>query len=50
MGKAYRRHPVRGLRRVLLRATHYHVYYTVRREGLFVLAVWHSMRDQQPPL
>ena len=51
IGKAYRRHPaVRGLHRVLLRATRYHVYYVIRPDAVAVLAVWHSQRDQSPEL
>ena len=41
---------VRGLRRVLLRATRYHVYYVADGDAVAVLAVWHSRRGQRPPL
>lgn len=51
IGKAYHRHPsVSGLRRVLLRATRYHVYYVDHPDVVVVLAVWHSHRGQLPPL
>ena len=51
IGKPYRRHPsAPGLRRLLLRATRYHVYYLPRAEVVTVLAVWHSCRGQLPPL
>ena len=51
IGKAYRRLPtVSGLRRVLLRATRYHVYYVDHPGVVAVLAVWHSQRGQLPPL
>ena len=51
IGKPYRRYPsVPGLRRVLLRATRYHLYYVPRKDIVAVLAVWHSRRGQLPPL
>ncbi len=39
-----------GVRRLLLRATRYHVYYRVRDETLEVLAVWHATRGTGPGL
>jgi plasmid stabilization system protein ParE len=51
IGKPYSRQPsVPGLRRVLLRATRYHVYYVPRADAVAVLAIWHSQRGQLPPL
>ena len=51
IGKPYGRHRhLRGLRRVLLRATRYHVYYESRGDSVAVLAVWHSHRGQIPKL
>ena len=51
LGKPYRRlGSVPGLRRALLRATRYHVYYVPRPDAVAVLAVWHSRRGQLPPL
>ena len=51
IGKPYRRHPsIPGLRRALLRATRYHVYYVPRADAVAVLAVWHSQRGQLPHL
>ena len=42
---------VPGLRRVLLRATRYHVYYVpVDESRLFVLAVWSAVRGRGPRL
>ena len=41
---------VRGVRRVLLRATRYHVYYRARDATLEVLAVWHAARGTGPGL
>lgn len=40
----------RGVRRLLLRQTRYHVYYRVRGETLEVLAVWHAVRGTGPGL
>jgi len=48
-----RRHPgVPGLRRVLLRATRYHLYYVADESGerLFVLALWSAVRGRPPRL
>lgn len=48
-----RRHPaVPGLRRVLLRATRYHLYYAPAEDGdrLFVLAVWSALRGKGPTI
>ena len=51
IGKPYRQHAgVAGLRRALLRATRYHVYYVPRSDAVAVLAVWHSRRGQPPSL
>jgi len=41
---------LRGLRRALLRATRYHVYYELRGDSVSVLAVWHSHRGHAPKL
>jgi hypothetical protein len=50
IGKPYRRHSsVPSLRRVLLRATRYHMYYVTRPDAVGVLAVWHSHRGQSAP-
>ncbi len=45
------RHPdVKGLRRILLRATRYHVYYVVETKVVHVLAVWSAVRGAGPEL
>lgn len=45
------RHPeVKGLRRILLRATRYHLYYITDQETVFVLAIWSSVRGAGPDL
>jgi len=50
IGRLYRRSPVPGTRRLLLRATPYHVYYVPREDDVRVLAVWHGERGAGPPL
>lgn len=50
IGRRYRRSPVPDTRRLLLRATRYHVYYVPREHDLVVLAVWHAERRAGPPL
>jgi plasmid stabilization system protein ParE len=44
-------HPeVRGLRRILLRATRYHLYYVVADQTVLVLALWSAVRGAGPDL
>jgi plasmid stabilization system protein ParE len=50
IGHLYRPSPVRGVRRLLLGGTRYHVYYAVVRKEVSVLAVWHAQRGVGPPL
>jgi plasmid stabilization system protein ParE len=50
IGRLYRRSPVPGTRRVLLRGTRYHVYYVASEQEARVLAVWHGERGVGPPL
>jgi plasmid stabilization system protein ParE len=50
IGRLYRRSPVPGTRRVLLKGTRYHVYYVPRPDDLRVLAVWHAQHGVGPPL
>ena len=50
IGRLYRRSPVPGTRRVLLKGTRYHVYYVPRADEVRVLAVWHAQRGTGPPL
>ena len=50
IGRLYRRSPVDRVRRLLLRATRYHVYYVVAADEARVLAVWHAQRGVGPPL
>ncbi len=50
IGRLYRRSPIRGTRRFLLRQTRYHIYYFADRTEVRVLAVWHARRGVGPPL
>jgi len=49
-GRRYMGGPVRGVRRVLLRSTRYHVYYVVRKSEALILAVWSAVRGTGPDL
>ncbi len=49
VGAPVRRRRVKGLRRVLLRATRYHVYYVATDRTVTVLAVWSAVRGSGPP-
>jgi plasmid stabilization system protein ParE len=52
IGRRRRHRGVPGMRRILLRATRYHLYYAPSDDGrrLFVLAVWSALRGKAPPL
>jgi len=50
IGRPYRRSPVSGTRRLLLRGTRYHLYYVLGEQEVTVLAVWHGARGVGPPL
>ncbi|MCU0693213.1 MAG: type II toxin-antitoxin system RelE/ParE family toxin [Polyangiaceae bacterium] len=39
-----------GVRRLLLRRSHYHVYFVERAGAVFVLAVWSAFRGTWPAL
>jgi len=49
-GKRYRHPSVPGVRRMLLRATRYHVYYKHQEKAVIVLAVWSGVRGSGPDL
>jgi plasmid stabilization system protein ParE len=49
VGARVRRRKVKGLRRFLLRATRYHVYYVATDRAVTVLAVWSAVRGSGPP-
>ena len=50
IGRSYRHPTVKNVRRVLLRATRYHVYCVVRDEAVIVLSVWSALRGSGPDL
>lgn len=50
IGRLYRQSPVKGVRRLLLRGTRYHIYYVTSLNEVRVLAVWHAQRGAGPPL
>ena len=50
VGHRYPHPKVRGVRRTLLRACRYHVYYAHTDEEVVVLAVWSAVRGSGPPL
>ena len=39
-----------GIRRILLRRTRYHLYYSVDGDEVLVRAVWHAVRGRDPAL
>ncbi len=49
-GKRYEHPEVAGVRRVLMRATRYHVYYKEHEGAVLVLAVWGAVRGTGPDL
>lgn len=52
IGRRIPHRDIPGLRRVLLRATRYHLYYAPSSDEscLFVLALWSAHRGKAPPL
>jgi plasmid stabilization system protein ParE len=52
IGRRMRRRHIPELRRLLLRATRYHVYYAPSPDGdtLFILAVWNACRGIGPKI
>jgi plasmid stabilization system protein ParE len=50
VGRRYRHRDVPNVRRLLLRATRYHIYYTVHGNAVCVLAVWSAWRGSGPDL
>jgi plasmid stabilization system protein ParE len=41
---------IRELRRLALGQSGFSIYYSVERDGIRVLALWHQSRGSQPPL
>lgn len=50
VGAPVRRRRFKGLRRLLLRAARYHVYYVATDRTVTVLAVWSAVRGGGPPI
>jgi len=50
IGRSYRTRALRGVQRILMRATRYHVYYLPEAPYVVVLAVWGAVREQRPRL
>jgi plasmid stabilization system protein ParE len=50
MGRRYPAAGIPGLRRVLLRATRYHLYYVSEGDLVTLLAVWSAVRGRSPRL
>jgi len=50
IGRRYRHPDVPNVRRLLLRSTRFHIYYTVRDDAIFVLALWSALRGTGPDL
>jgi plasmid stabilization system protein ParE len=48
LGVRYEPRP--GVRRLLLRQTHYHLYFLEEEERVYVLAVWSAFRGRGPRL
>jgi plasmid stabilization system protein ParE len=49
-GRKYDHPSVSDVRRVILRATRYHVYYKIHSREVFVLALWSALRGTGPRL
>jgi plasmid stabilization system protein ParE len=49
-GRRVRRRGVRGVRLFLLRATRYHLFYSLMHDEVRVLAVWSAVRGAGPDL
>lgn len=52
IGRRYRHKGIDGLRRLLLPATRYHIYYVFDRDAatIVVLSVWSAVRGRSPRL
>lgn len=50
VGRRYRALPAPETRRVLMRATRYHVYYQATESRILVVAVWSAVRGSGPDL
>ena len=50
LGRPWTSSEVPGVRRVVMRATRYHVYYRIDEDDVVVLAVWSAVRGRGPRL
>jgi plasmid stabilization system protein ParE len=50
LGRPWTSSEVPGVRRVVMRATRYHVYYRIDGDDVVVLAVWSAVRGRGPRL
>jgi len=50
VGRRYPHPAVKNVRRLLLRSSRYHVYYTSGEEILIILSVWNAIRGTGPDL
>ncbi len=50
IGRRFRHPDVSNVRRLLLRSTRFHIYYKVREDQIFVLALWSALRGTGPDL
>ncbi len=50
VGARVRRPRLVALRRVLLRATRFHVYYVTTKQAVCIVAVWSAVRGNGPPI
>jgi plasmid stabilization system protein ParE len=50
VGRRYPHPEVKGVRRLLLRATRHHVYYVSTTDAVVILAIWGSVKGSGPDL
>lgn len=50
VGRRYPHPTVKGVRRLLLRSSRYHVYYTSGEDVVIILSVWNAVREAGPDL
>lgn len=50
LGRPWTSSEVPGVRRVVMRATRYHVYYRIDGDDVVILAVWSAVRGRGPRL
>ncbi len=50
LGKTWKHPTINGIRRTLLRASRYHVYFKVIGEDVVVLDVWGAVRSRGPSI